>query len=160
MSSGAFDYDARSQRPLVASVNAQGEVHSAGVTVTSQNAKIKIRDIGARYSLANGNASVTGIHAQLVGGTLGGTITMRDLGGATRSHLSASLHGASTRGAAERTTDASASSSSVTNQIAVRGSVTQPPTRPGARQCRIYWHVRTPLFELMSSRPREAPQLP
>ena len=81
VSSGVLDYDASSQRPLVASVNAQGEMHSAGVTVTSQNARIKIRDLGARYSLANGNAAVTGIHGQLLGGALGGTLTMRDLGG-------------------------------------------------------------------------------
>ena len=72
VSSGVLDYDARSDRPLVASVNAQGEMHSASVTVTSQNAKIKIRDVGARYSLANGNAAVTGIHGQLLGGSTWG----------------------------------------------------------------------------------------
>jgi translocation and assembly module TamB len=123
VSSGVLDYDAGSQRPLVASVNAQGEMHSAVVTVTSQNAKIKIRDIGARYSLANGNATVTEIQAQLVGGTLGGTLTMRDLGGATKSHLSASLHGASLAELQNELQSAVASASSVTNQMALRGSV-------------------------------------
>ena len=120
VSSGALEYDARAEGPLVASVNAQGEMHSARVTVTSQRTKIQIRNLGARYSLANGNAAITGIHAQLVGGTLGGTITTRDLGGSTRSHLSASLHGASL---AALQNELLASSSSVTNPIALRGTV-------------------------------------
>ena len=118
----SLDYDASSQRTLVTSVNAQGEMHSAGVTVTRQNAKIQIRNLGARYSLANGNAAVTGIHGQVLGGALGGIITMRDLGGATRSHLSASLKGASLAGLQKELKSAMASSSSVTNQIALRGS--------------------------------------
>jgi translocation and assembly module TamB len=122
VSSGVLDFDARADGPLVASVNAQGEVHSTGVTVTSQSAKIKIRDVGARYSLANGNAAVTGIHGRLLGGALGGTITMRDLGGSTRSHLSASLHGASLAELQNELQSAMASSSSVTNQIVLHGS--------------------------------------
>jgi translocation and assembly module TamB len=123
VSSGVLDYDAKAEGPLVASVNAQGEVRSAGVTVASQNSKIRIRDIGARYSLAHGNAAVTGIHAQLVGGTLEGTLTMRDLGGSARSHLSASLHGVSLAELQRELQSAIASSSSVTNQIALRGTV-------------------------------------
>ena len=122
LSSGVLDYDASSRAPLVASVNAQGEIHSPGVTAANQNAKIQIRNLGARYSLANGNAAVTGIHAQLVGGTLGGTLTMRDLGGATRCHLLASLHGASLAELQSELQSALASSSVVTNQVALRGS--------------------------------------
>ena len=49
--------------------------------VASQNAQIQIRDIGARYSLANGNVAVTGIHAEILGGDLPATLTMRDLTG-------------------------------------------------------------------------------
>ena len=123
VSSGALDYDASSQRPLVVSLNAQGEAHSAGLTVTSQNARIKIRDLGARYSLANGNAAITGMRAQLLGGILAGALTMRDLGGQTRSHLSASLKGVSLAELQNELKSAMASSSSVTNQIALRGTV-------------------------------------
>ena len=59
--------------------------------MTNQNARIEIRDIGARYSLTNGDVAVTGIHAQVLGGALGGTMTMHDLTGSTKSHLAASL---------------------------------------------------------------------
>jgi translocation and assembly module TamB len=121
VSSGVLDYGAGFERPIVASVNAQGEVHSVVVALISQNARIQIRNLGAHYSLANGNAAVTGVHGQLLGGTLGGAVTIRDLGGATRSHLSASLHGVSLAEMQNELQSAMASSSSVTNQIALRG---------------------------------------
>ena len=94
-SSGVLDYDSRLNGPLLATVAARGEVRSAGMTVTGENAQVELRNIGARYSLANGNAEIEGIHAQLLGGALAGTVTMRDLTGSTRSHLSASLHAVS-----------------------------------------------------------------
>ena len=82
--------------------------------------KSNLRNIGARYSLANGNAEIEGIHAQLLGGALAGTITMRDLAGSTKSHLSASLRAVSLaelQSELQRTK----SSSSVADQIALRG---------------------------------------
>jgi translocation and assembly module TamB len=123
LSSGVLDYDTRSNRPLLASVNANGEAHSAGVIVTSQNARLQIRDLGAHFSLADGNAAVTGIHARVLGGALAGTVTMRDLTGATRSHASASLQGVSLAEMQHELQGAMASSSSVANQVAVRGSL-------------------------------------
>ena len=121
-SSGALDYNSQSSLPLLAAVAANGEVRSTVMKIASQNAQIQIRDIGARYSLADGNISVTGIHAQVLGGNLAGTLTMRDLTGSTKSHLSASLHGASLvqlQNELQRTI----SPSSAASEIAVRGSV-------------------------------------
>jgi translocation and assembly module TamB len=123
LSSGILNYDSRSDRPLLAAVNANGEAHSAGLTVTGQNARLQVRDLGAHFSLANGNAAVTGIHAQVVGGAFAGTLTMRDLTGFTRSHMSASLRGVSLAELRNELQGAMASPSSVANQVAVRGSL-------------------------------------
>ena len=60
LSSGTFDYDSRSDGPLLASINAKGELHSSNITVNNQNAQLNIRDFGARYSLAKGDVTVTG----------------------------------------------------------------------------------------------------
>lgn len=122
VSSGVLDYDSRSDRPLLASVNANGEAHSSRITVTNRNARLQMRDLGAHFSLANGNAAITGIHAQVLGGALAGTVTMRDLAGSTRSHMSASLRGVSLAELQNELQGAMASSS-VANQIAVRGSL-------------------------------------
>ena len=121
-SSGALDYNSQSSLPLLAAVAANGEVRSTVLKIASQNAQIQIRDFGARYSLADGNISVTGIHAQVLGGNLAGTLTMRDLAGSTKSHLSASLRGASLvqlQNELQRTI----SPSSAASEIVVRGSV-------------------------------------
>ena len=121
-SSGSLDYNSQSSLPLLAAVAANGEVRSTAMKIATQNAQIQIRDIAARYLLTDGNISVTGIHAQVLGGNLAGTLTMRDLAGSTKSHLSASLHGASLvqlQNELQRTI----LPSSAASEIAVRGSV-------------------------------------
>ncbi len=120
--SGVLDYDSRSNGPLLASINTNGDVRSTALVVSSQNARTQIRDIGARYSLAKGNAAVTGIHAQLLGGGFAGTLTMRDITGTPKSHLSATLNGISIAQVQSELQNTMASSS-VTNQLAVRGSI-------------------------------------
>ena len=121
-SSGVLDYDSQSNRPLLATVTAHGEMRSTSMTVTSENVQVELRNIGAHYSLANGNAEIEGIHAQLLGGALAGTITMRDLTGSTRSHLSASLRAVSL-GDLQSELQRTKSSASVANQIALSGSL-------------------------------------
>ncbi|MGH9537781.1 MAG: translocation/assembly module TamB domain-containing protein [Terriglobales bacterium] len=91
-SSGTVDWDSKESRPLLATVTANGEVRSAELTVSSQNEQVQIQGIGAHYSLANGNVAITGMHAQVLGGTLGATMTTRDLTGPARWHLSASVN--------------------------------------------------------------------
>jgi translocation and assembly module TamB len=121
-SSGVLNYDSRSDRPLIATVAAHGDVRSAGMTVTTENGQIELRNIGAHYSLANGNAEIEGIHAQLLGGTLAGTVTMRELAGSTKTRLSASLHSVSLaelQSELQRTK----SSFSAANQMVLSGSL-------------------------------------
>ena len=121
LSSGTFDYESRSDGPLLASINARGELHSSNIKVNNQNAQLNIRDFGASYSLAKGDVTVTGIHAQVLGGTLVGAASMRDITGSTKSRMSASLHGVSLaeiQSELQRT-----SSSSITTQMALHGSL-------------------------------------
>jgi translocation and assembly module TamB len=121
-SSGVLDYDSRSDRPLLATVAAHGDLRSVGMTLTTENVQLELRNIGAHYSLANGNAEIEGIHAQLLGGTLAGTVTMRELAGSTKTRLSASLHSVSLaelQSELQRTK----SSFSVANQIVLSGSL-------------------------------------
>jgi translocation and assembly module TamB len=120
-SSGVLDYASQLNRPLLATTTVNGDLRSAGLTVTSENAQVQIRDIGAHYSLAEGNAAVTGIHAQLFGGILAGTLVMRGLTGSTRSHLSASLRGVSLGDLQSELQNMTGSA--MRNQIILRGSM-------------------------------------
>jgi translocation and assembly module TamB len=93
--SGALDYTNDPNRPLLATTNVKGDLRSALLTVVNQGRQIQVRNIGAQYSLAKGDAEVQGIHAELLGGVLSGTLTMRNLTGRTKSHLAASVRGIS-----------------------------------------------------------------
>jgi translocation and assembly module TamB len=48
LSSGVLDYGSQSNRAFLGTVTANGEVHSSGLTVSNQNARVQLRDIGAR----------------------------------------------------------------------------------------------------------------
>ena len=95
-SSGVVDYVSRSDRPMLATVRASGDLQSVGLIVSDLNARVELRDVGAHYSVADGDVTVSGIHAEALGGSLSGLFTVRDLAGTTRSHLSASARGLST----------------------------------------------------------------
>jgi translocation and assembly module TamB len=122
-SSGVLDYASQDNRSFLATVTASGDVRSAGLTISNQNAQVQIRGIGAHYSVAGGNAAITGIHAQLLGGALAGTLMLRDLTGSTKSHLSASLRGVSVAALQSELQSTMKSSSSIAGQIVLRGSV-------------------------------------
>ncbi len=89
--SGVLNYKNVPGQPFLATTALQGKLHSAGLTVSKNATSFAISDVGANYSLNHGDASVTGLHAQLLGGSLSGTATIRDLTGATRSSATASL---------------------------------------------------------------------
>ena len=126
-SSGVLDCATQPNQSLLATLSADGEVHSAKLAVNSAGVLVNIQNIGARYSVAKGNAVLKGIQAQLLGGALNGTLLVHDLAGATKSHLSATLKDVSlsqlqstVQSAAQGTTR---SSSAMTRQIALRGSL-------------------------------------
>ncbi|HSS99202.1 MAG TPA: translocation/assembly module TamB domain-containing protein [Terriglobales bacterium] len=89
--SGVLDYVNDPNKPFLMTTNLRGDLRSTELTVT-QNAKtIQVRNIGAEYALDNGDARVTGMRAQLLGGEVAGTAAIRDLAGNTKSNLNVSL---------------------------------------------------------------------
>ena len=92
---GTLDYQSRPNIPALASANLRGDLRSRVLQVETPSFRGNITDMGANYSLAGGNAAVTGIHAGVLGGNLTGTLTMRDIAGNSTSRLSAALRGIS-----------------------------------------------------------------
>ena len=81
-------------KPAIQTATVNGTMNSAGLHVTTPQFKGDIRNIGARYSLANGDADVRDLHAALLGGELNANLTMRDVAGkAPRSHATAQVRG-------------------------------------------------------------------
>jgi translocation and assembly module TamB len=89
--SGVLDSSTEPNRPLLATTKLAGDLSSSALSVLAQKQRVTIRDIAAHYSVAQGNAEITGMRARLLGGALAGTLTMRNLTSTPRSHLSASL---------------------------------------------------------------------
>jgi len=90
--SGVLDYQNKLNEPALAGINLRGKLYSPELRVRHNAKTLQVRDIGAEYALNHGDAKVAGIHAQLLGGSLAGTAAMRDLAGATKSSLTASLN--------------------------------------------------------------------
>ncbi len=92
---GDLKYVSNPNRPMLDAVTVNGTIKSGVLAVETPSLRTQIQDLGARYSVANGNAEVRDIHAQLLGGTLTGQLVMHNLTGATRSNLTAALRGVS-----------------------------------------------------------------
>ena len=89
---GNFSYASEGNRPMLEVAALNGEASSEILTFVNGNVRLSAHNLEAKYSLAHGNATVTGLHLDLLGGKLTGTASMRDLAGATKSQLSASLN--------------------------------------------------------------------
>jgi translocation and assembly module TamB len=77
--------------PLLAALVLNGDLSSQALAVNANGMKTEIRNLGARYSVAKGNAEVRDMRASLFGGEFTGALSMRDLTGATHSELRAAL---------------------------------------------------------------------
>ena len=93
--SGSMQYASQPNRPMLALLTAAGELSSRALTVRTPSLRVEIQEIDAHYSLAQGNLEVRGMRARLLGGNFNGDLVMRDLAGASRSNLKATLHGVS-----------------------------------------------------------------
>ncbi|HEX7961431.1 MAG TPA: AsmA family protein, partial [Terriglobales bacterium] len=114
---GALDYVSEPNVPMLNTLTLHGDLSSRVLAVQTPTFHGEVRDIGARYSLAKGNVEVRDIHANLLGGELTGTMTMRDITGASRSELQAALRNISLAQAK------SLMKSSAMDQLALGGSV-------------------------------------
>ena len=88
---GEMKYQADPNRPMLETVSVAGNVSSAGLNVKTPSLETEIRDLYAHYQLAGGNAEVNDIRARIMGGTLSGKLTIRDIAGASIAQLQASL---------------------------------------------------------------------
>lgn len=92
---GKLSLASQPNRPMLDTLTADGSLSSRVLAVQTSSLHTRIEDIGAQYSLAHGNVEVRNIRARLLGGQLTGTLTMRDVMGASRSNLKAALRGIS-----------------------------------------------------------------
>jgi len=92
---GQLKYQADPNRPMLETVSVTGNVSSSGLSVKTPSLQTQVRDIFARYQLSGGNAEVNDIRARVMGGTLSGKLTIKDLAGASIAQLQASLKGLS-----------------------------------------------------------------
>ncbi|HKV90978.1 MAG TPA: translocation/assembly module TamB domain-containing protein [Candidatus Angelobacter sp.] len=88
---GHLQYQAEPNRPMLETVSVAGTVSSAGLAVKTPSLQTEVRDLYASYKLAHGNAEVKDIRAHIMGGTLSGKLTIRDVAGAGVAQLQASV---------------------------------------------------------------------
>ncbi|MFL6385934.1 MAG: translocation/assembly module TamB domain-containing protein [Terriglobales bacterium] len=92
---GQLKYQADPNRPMLDTVSVNGNVSSPGLSVHTPSLQTEVRDLYARYQLSGGNAEVNDIRARLMGGTLSGRLTIKDVAGASITQLQGSLIGLS-----------------------------------------------------------------
>ena len=115
---GSLSYQSDPTRPMLETVSLSGRMDSRELNVRTPSVHARIQDLGARYKLEGGNAEVQDLHAQLLGGRLDATVTVRDLTGASRGRLQASLRNISLKEAA-----AASGNQASLQQASVSGSV-------------------------------------
>lgn len=93
---GKVDYAARPNVPMMAALVLNGDLSSRALRVDTPSFRGNISNIGARYTVANGNLDVRDLRANLLGGSLTGTLNVRGItGNAPQSALHAALRGVS-----------------------------------------------------------------
>jgi translocation and assembly module TamB len=88
---GQVKYQADPNKPALNAVYVAGNVSSSGLAVKTPSLQTEVRDLYAQYQLAGGNAEVKDIRAKILGGTLSGNLTIRDVAGAGDARLQANL---------------------------------------------------------------------
>ena len=94
--SGTLDYQNDPNRPFLETTVLGGEAHSTALAVSQSGRTLRIGNFASNYSLVSGNAHVTQIHAQVLGGTLTGDLAIHDVSGSADSTLAATIKNVST----------------------------------------------------------------
>jgi len=89
---GVADYSSLPERPLLETTSLQGTIRSRILRLRASSLRADIRDLGAQYNMADGNAELRDVSAQLLGGAVRGRAAIRELSGKQQGHLSATLH--------------------------------------------------------------------
>jgi translocation and assembly module TamB len=114
---GSADYASQPNKPLLDAVAMSGEVTSRELLVRTPQLITAIRNLGAHYDMANGNAELRNVHANLLGGSITGQATVSDFSGKEAGHATLDLRNISL---ASLKTIASTSS---LQQVSLRGEV-------------------------------------
>lgn len=93
--SGSMHYATQPNRPMLDALTLEGSIGSQALALETSSVRTELRNLGARYSVQNGNLAVRDLRAGLLGGELSGSLVMRDITGASRSTLNAALRGVS-----------------------------------------------------------------
>jgi len=72
---GKLNYENPTNLPPANAVKLDGNLSSSALEVRTPSVRTVIRDIAAQYHLANGNADLHGVRAQLLGGTLSAALS-------------------------------------------------------------------------------------
>ena len=118
--SGTVDYQEIANRPLLDTVVVKGDLNSRQLDVQTPDLRSQIRDIAAHYTLQNGDATLVGFRASLLGGVLTSTGKMSNIGGDPHSQ-SHSKFNASLRGIRLADVNHAMKSSAVPRNIALGG---------------------------------------
>jgi translocation and assembly module TamB len=88
---GQLKYQPEPNRPMLETISVTGDVSSSALAVKTPSLQTEVHDVFARYKLSGGNAEVNDLRARIMGGTLSGKVTIRDVAGASVARVQASL---------------------------------------------------------------------
>lgn len=114
---GTAEYTSQLNKPLLDSIALNGDLSSKELLVRTPQLNTTIRNIGAHYQVANGDAEVRNLHASLLGGEITGQATVRDLSGKGEGHAVVGLRNLSIASLKSLANTASL------NQVSLRGDV-------------------------------------
>jgi translocation and assembly module TamB len=92
---GNLHYQQILSRTLLESLVVTGSLYSRHLDVKTPSLRTQITNLTANYSLADGDANLTGLRLNLLGGTLTGAGTMNKIAGDSHSSVNAKLHNVS-----------------------------------------------------------------
>lgn len=114
---GTMNYTARPGVPFLNAVAMNGTLTSAGLAVNTPSFRGDVRNLGAQYTIANGNLDVHNLHAGTLGGAIAGSASMRNLAGNTRSQLNLDVRNISIAAAKRQLTAPSLRNLNVTGTL-------------------------------------------
>lgn len=120
---GSFSYRESANQPLLNAIATQGTLKSRQLEMRQRGIAAQITDIGANFSLHNGDATVSAFHAGALGGELRGTASVDQIGPHSRATVSAFLQGISL-GQIERLLSSPGLSPALSAAVAQRAVVT------------------------------------
>lgn len=118
VSKGSVQYQHSSQLTFLESLTVAGSLTSRQLDVREKQIRAQVRNIGANYSLKNGNLSIQQAHASLLGGAADADMTIDNIGGNSHSLLNVSLRGISMASAQQLMAPVAN-----TNEVVLRGAL-------------------------------------